>query len=497
METILSVSSNVYVAGACLAAGPLVLFVLSRRSNLDHIPSFGYSTWIGSYIAAIKYTTNATQILQEGYRKYKSTPFKVAASNSCIVILGRNHLDDIKKLPDDELSLSEASNDFANVDYLFGKGVTSNPYHVVVTRTHLARNIAHYYPDIRDEIETAFNEILDLKDNEWKGIPAVATIREIVCRASNRVFVGMPLCRHPDWIDLNSQFAVDVMTDAFFLNMFPKFLVPLAANFVKNTARGIERAMRHLDPIIKQRQKYMSDYGEEWTDKPNDMLQWLMDEKQEFTVKDLTTRFLTMNFASIHSTSNTFTQALYHLVANPQYIQPLREEVDAVIEKYGWTKEGIAKMEKIDSFLTESQRFEGTLTASIRRKAMKDITLSDGTFIPKGTHILVATHAIHHDDAIYESANVFKPFRFCGGDGNPMNQIASVNHGYLPFGFGRHACPGRFLAAHELKTMLAHIVASYDIKLEDNSPPPNNTHFQVFVVVDPVAKIMFRKRVQK
>ncbi|KAG6331515.1 hypothetical protein ID866_7572, partial [Astraeus odoratus] len=328
-------------------------------SSNFYVAAFGNSTWFASYITAIKYRTNAAQILQDGYKKYKPTPFKVATLSRWIVVLGRHYLDDIKKSPEDELSLMEANNDFAKIDYLIGEEIISNPYHVSVARTHLTRNIALYYPDMRDEIETAFNEILNLKDNEWKSIPAATTMREIVCRASNRVFVGLPLCRDPDWIELNSQFAVDVMTDAFFLNMFPKFLVPLVANFVKNTARGIERAMRHLDPIIKQRQKCMSDYGEEWTDKPNDMLQWLMDEKQESKTKKLTSRVLTMNFASIHSTSNTFTQALYNLVANPQYIQPLREEVDAVIEKYGWTKEGIAKMEKVDSFLTESQRLEG------------------------------------------------------------------------------------------------------------------------------------------
>ncbi|KAG6329792.1 hypothetical protein ID866_9296 [Astraeus odoratus] len=330
MKTVLSDSSNVYVVVACLAAG--------LNWKLDHIPSFGHSTWLGSCITAIKYTTNATQIIQDGYRKYKSTPFKVATLNRWVVILGRPHLDDIKKSPEDELSLSEANNDFAKIDYLIGKQIIDNPYHVTVVRTHLARNVAIYYPDVRDEIEAAFNEILDLNGNEWKSIPAAATMREVVCRASNRVLVGLPLCRDPDWIYLSSQFAVDVMTDAFMLNMFPKFLVPLMANFIKNTARGIERAMRHLGPIIEQRQKCISDYGNEWTDKPNDMLQWLMDEKQEFKTKELTSRLLTMNFAAIHSTSNTFTQALYNLVANPQYIQPLREEVDAVIAEYGWTK---------------------------------------------------------------------------------------------------------------------------------------------------------------
>jgi Cytochrome P450 len=50
---------------------------------------------------------------------------------------------------------------------------------------------------------------------------------------------------------------------------------------------------------------------------------------------------------------------LYRLLENPEYIEPLREEVDAVIAEEGWTKAGIDKMHKIDSFLRETQRLGG------------------------------------------------------------------------------------------------------------------------------------------
>jgi hypothetical protein len=50
---------------------------------------------------------------------------------------------------------------------------------------------------------------------------------------------------------------------------------------------------------------------------------------------------------------------LYRLLSNPEYIEPLRQEVDAVIREEGWTKAGIDKMYKIDSLLRETQRFDG------------------------------------------------------------------------------------------------------------------------------------------
>ncbi|KAI6016795.1 cytochrome P450, partial [Pisolithus microcarpus] len=463
---------------------------------LAHIPSVGYSSWPLSYITSFKYVSDAAQILQEGYAKYKGAPFKVPTLNRWIVVLGRQHLEDIKKSTDDELSLIEAANDSAKVDYLIGPEINSNPYHISVARIHLTRNLGLYYSDIKGELYTAFEELLDLNDNAWKSVPAVETVREIVCRASNRVFVGLPLCRDHDWIDLNSRFVVDVATDANILNMFPKFLVPLVSKKLPNTATGIARAMKHLNPIVKERLRCAGEREDDWSDKPNDILQWLIDEKQESSTRQLTLRVLTINFASIH----TVTQALYNLAAYPQYVGPLREEVDAIIREHGWTKEAIASMRKVDSFLAETQRLEGVLTSSVQRKAMKDLTLSDGTFVPKGTHLCVPTYVVHRDSAVYDNPGVFNPFRFSqindDEDASARHQMVGVTQDYFPFGFGKHACPGRFLAANELKTMLACILMSYDVKLEGGVSRPTSIHWDlnVIVIADPTVRVMFRKR---
>ncbi|KAI6097521.1 hypothetical protein F5141DRAFT_1149063 [Pisolithus sp. B1] len=54
----------------------------------------------------------------------------VPTSNRWMVVIGRQHLEDIKKSTDDELSLIEAANDSAKVDYLIGPETNSNPYHI-------------------------------------------------------------------------------------------------------------------------------------------------------------------------------------------------------------------------------------------------------------------------------------------------------------------------------------------------------------------------------
>jgi Cytochrome P450 len=56
------------------------------------------------------------------------------------------------------------------------------------------------------------------------------------------------------------------------------------------------------------------------------------------------------------------TQVLCRLLSNPEYIEPLRQEVEDVIAEEGWTKAGIDKMRKLDSFLRETQRIDTLAT---------------------------------------------------------------------------------------------------------------------------------------
>lgn len=49
---------------------------------------------------------------------------------------------------------------------------------------------------------------------------------------------------------------------------------------------------------------------------------------------------------------------LFELATRPEYVEPLRQEVQQALENHGgWEKEGIESMLKLDSFIKECQRF--------------------------------------------------------------------------------------------------------------------------------------------
>ena len=93
--------------------------------------------------------------------------------------------------------------------------------------------------------------------------------------------------------------------------------------------------------------------------------------------------------------------------------------------------------------------------------------------------------------------HAFNPWRFSDirdeeGEGMKHQLVATATE-YVPFGHGRHACPGRFFAANELKGMLAHLVLEYDVRFKDGESRPPSMEFGP-ILVPPKAQLEFRRR---
>jgi cytochrome P450 len=214
------------------------------------------------------------------------------------------------------------------------------------------------------------------------------------------------------------------------------------------------------------------------------------------------------------------THALFDLASNPEYLKPLREEVEEVTTREGWTKAGVDQMHKVDSFVKESQRlhpvairklvrldkqlpqFYFTFEVSLERYAIVDHTFSDGTSVPAGTVVTVPSSSIHLDPDTYEDPLRFEGFRFIkmkeraarAGDPDKRFDMVTTNAEFVAFGQGRHACPGRFFAAAEIKLLLAHIVTTYDVKLADGDDRPPDFVQMNSNTPNPSAKVYFRRR---
>ncbi|KAM5543922.1 hypothetical protein V8D89_002539 [Ganoderma adspersum] len=493
-------SQAIILAGVAIF---VALCVVRWKTNpLSSIPTVGGSDAPGlSILTWLNFLRNGKELLQEGYQRYQGSTFKIALFDQWLVVVsGTNMVDELMRRPDHEVSFLEGIEEVVHMKYTVGHEAMSDPYHVGIIKEKLTRMLPTVLPDLTDELAVSVREYIPTTGDEWTAVNVMTTMQKIVARASNRVFVGLPLCRNEEFLALPLRFTLDVMKDTVVMSITPPFLKRVVGRMVSNARRTMTHAMKHIKPLIDERRAHMKAMGEDWSDKPNDVLQWIIDEavRRDHSDVSIVERIFLVNFAAIHTSSTNITHVLYDLAATPECIQPLREEIEAIVATDGWTKGAIAKMWKLDSLFRESSRYHGISLIGLTRKTVKDITLNDGTFIPKGTVLVTAARPMHHDDAKYANAEVFDAFRFekmRKGEGEGLkHQFVNTSNDFISFGHGKHACPGRFFAANELKALLAYIVLNYDLKLGGDGTRPPNLYYGTNVVPCVSGQVLFRTR---
>ncbi|KAJ7453324.1 cytochrome P450 [Mycena galericulata] len=492
------------------------------RSKIAGVPLVGSPGVISSYRDAFRFLLHGEEIVHKGYQRYNGVVFRVPFLGRWNFVASGPALKHIYYTPEDVLSFDEAIRDMMfniqqlQADITLGSELRETPYHIPAVLTSLTRNLGKRFPDVRNEVDCAFEDILELQGTEWKLIPLMSSITDIVARISNRLFVGLPLCRDPEYLKFSVKHTVDVVIAAQLINLLPSFLRP-SGNY-----QGRVSLMRLMGPLVAARIAMFEEQSKDWPDKPvsslllsiecmrlkpgtqSDLVTWLLDmaEPPQRTVPAIIQRVLVVVMAAIHTSSLTFAEALLDLATYPSYMEPLRREVESVIQKHGWTKAALGEMHKVDSLLRESQRINGLGCLALFRKVIHSdgFKFSDGTFLPSGSFINVPTREIHHDAEKFTNPDVFDGFRFYNMRSSPSegsvfkHYMVTTEPTHLPFGHGKHACPGRFFAATELKSMLAHIVINYDVKLEHDGERPPDQLFNTVRMPNSKAKIWFRKR---
>ncbi|KAH9063634.1 cytochrome P450 [Lactarius vividus] len=467
------------------------------------IPTVGFSNPILSYLSFFRFYFDSFRVLKEGYNKAKPGLFRIATFWTWMVFVTSPELiEDVRTAPDNVLSRRRSAKEALQTDYTFDYLNKHDYYHSHVIRSQLTRITSATFEDICEELVLTLEDNIPITGKEWVDVPVRKTMQRVICRVANRVFVGAPLCRNRDYQTLNLNFATSVVKSATILKLFPDFLKPLVARTISNLPSKVRREMEFLRPMYEERLERTEELGDQkWEDAPNDMLMWLMNESKgvERSLEGIARRMLVVNFVAIHTTSSAMTQVLYRLLANPEYVEPLRKEVEAVVAEYGWTTDAMDKLHKIDSFVRETQRLDGISNVLLARVALRPFTFSNGITVPAGTHVAAPLSAIHTDEEVYSNPDEFDGFRFARlresseGAVGSKHQAGVTSPAHLSFGHGRHACPGRFLAVTELKVILARIVTTYDMKLEDGKEIPRDLCF-ASTRIPREASVLFRKR---
>lgn len=312
--------------------------------------------------------------------------------------------------------------------------------------------------------------------------------------------VGDKICHNEEWLDIAKNHAVSVAVQARQLRVWPMLLRPLAHWFQPQGRKlrdQVRRARKIIDPEIQRRRAEKAACVAKGVQPPQyvDTMQWFEDTA-DGRWYDVAGAQLAMDFAGIYASTDLFVGALVDIARHPDLIQPLRQEIRTVIGEGGWTPASLFKLKLLDSCMKETQRIKPVECATMRSTALRDITLSNGLFIPKGELAAVAADRMNNPD-VWENPENYDPYRFMRMREDPDKaftaQLENTNGDHIGFGWNPRACPGRFFASKEIKILLAHILIQYDVKPVPGDDDKYYRH-AFSVRMHPTTKLMVRRR---
>ncbi|KAK3177962.1 hypothetical protein OEA41_000094 [Lepraria neglecta] len=435
-----------------------------------------------------RFIHDGKSMLAEGYRKTKGGFFYVPSNCGERLMLPVKYLEDLKTAPIDQVDFVATF-----IEYLiFGEKDV---------RGLKDFQSADVMPAVQREIRNAFDAAFPPCE-DWTEINVVERITKVVARVSSCMFGGIELSENEKWVEASIAFAIDGFHGAQKIKRYPHVLRPIAKYFIseiRSIAGHYAEAEKAAIPILEARQKA----GE----KALDLLYWMSDQAKgsERNMKFIASILLKVSFAAIHTSAAAPSQLIYDLCAMPEYVEPLRKEVESVLDPDGnIDKKSFGQLVKLDSIMKESQRFNPLLLITFERVVHTPYRLSDGFVIPAHTHIGVPTSSLLMDPDLYPDPTRYDGFRFAkirthepNADASARAQYAASNPSSMSFGFGRHSCPGRFFAANEIKAIMGYLLLNFDMKFpEGKEKRPESLLFETQFLPNPTATVMFKRRKQ-
>lgn len=131
---------------------------------------------------------------------------------------------------------------------------------------------------------------------------------------------------------------------------------------------------------------------------------------------------------------------------------------------------------------------------SFKRVAVEKMVLSDGLVLPEGAYVCGINAG-----TVGAVSDEFDGYRYCKlreeAKSNPRQYMfTSTDPNHMTFGHGRLACPGRFLAALEIKMMLASFIERYEISFGSGRDRPKNLHLMEWGFANPSVRVQVRER---
>jgi len=387
------------------------------------------------------------------------------------------------KATDEELSQREA---YKFVTPVFGPGVVfDSPVQVMYEQIKfiksglVANNLKKYVPVIEAEAREFF-------DTNWKGnsgeIDFLYDLNKLTIITASRCLLGKEIRSDPkvasEFVDLYHDLEGGLNPVAFF---FPH--LPIPQHIKRDRAR--ERVTEIFLGLIKQRRS-VPDH-----EKPDDMLQVLMEAEYKGGIqlddRSICGLLIGLLFAGQHTSGITSCWTGFFLLKHRQYLDELIQEQNAIIKDHGKeiSYDTLKKSVMLENCIREALRLFPPLIF-LMRKCKKDMAYKDYV-IPAGDLVCVSPGNAMRLPELYTNPDTYDPHRYDRGEDK------NLPYAYIPFGGGRHGCPGENFGITQIKTIWTVLLREYEFEFgKQGFPNPDYTS----LVVGPrqPALIKYKKR---
>ncbi|CAP64816.1 uncharacterized protein PODANS_5_3660 [Podospora anserina S mat+] len=434
------------------------------------------------------------KIIEEEFNKAgPGKPFHIdVPENRYVVVSSWKHIKEIDSAPDHVLSLQAAAKQLlqpkhtmSSFNWMDKRGAEGIPL-IRTLRVMLTNHLPEVLPQIRRSMSALMDNEIDsapkLEDGKTMTPKLYHIIIKAIAHSNALAFFGEDLAKNERFMKAAMTFIEQTLLIAEILRLLPQFLSEPIGKFLSNKLNSSSVIFDTLLPVAAERvDEYARAKLGQKVPEHKDCMQWIMESaprNSPWTAERIVYELIALWFGSVHITSTTVCFTIHDLCLHPEYVEPLRKEIEAT----GWEtfeKSGGKCFPLLDSFMKESARITPVESVSTRRMALEPFKLSDGTAVNPGEWIVTAARGMAMDSSVFSKPTDFQGFRFADpavvakidnrpsfSAGDKSSDFTSTSDWQL-WGTGRCACPGRFYATAVMKAMLGLLIAKYDMQLTD------------------------------
>ncbi|CBF83089.1 hypothetical protein AN3256.2 [Aspergillus nidulans FGSC A4] len=479
----------------------LILLVCRYADSYDGVPVVNRICALEPRVfSRIRFAFNAEQILQDAYRKYDGKPYIIARGDADYLVLPSESVTELNRLPASIIN-SRMCHAYSMTGHLNGMNVVlKSNLHVKTLLNRITPALPAFLGPASARMQATMQETFP-SVSSWTTIEPLDLVVGCVSRAITLAAVGEPWCDDTELVNLTFEHTKLVFTVMFAMRLVPAALQPVLVWMLPHKWRlqkSLQRLESFIVPIV---QECKAAKPRPATERPSTLLAWMVAEATNDVEEDpyvLTELLAALAAGGTYSSANFIVSVILDLIANPQFLDEIREEIRQKHEELQgrWDFAAFNNLPKLDSAFKETIRLTPGSLTTYSRVMLQDYTLSTGITLKKGQFICVSSYARAKDDEIYQNAGSYDALRAYNESQqyHAAQPFKGVYQQEFRWGAGRWACAGRHLASLLAKFIVVKLLDEYEFQFVPGSHRPPNSVFHEFVFVHPSTRLLTRRR---